>query len=641
MSSGVALIRERARGLPDAPGVYVFRDRDGAVLYVGKAKALRRRVGSYARPERSLERRTADLVVRVADIEITETGSETEALLLEQTLVKRHRPPFNIRLRDDKSYPMIAVTVGDRYPRVMFTRRTDRRDARLFGPYPSARKVRETLDTLGRIFPFRPCEGPTPGRRSGVPCLDFHIGRCPAPCIGAIDDQAYAALIDDVIRFLEGDTRTVARRLEAEMREAAAAQRYEEAARARNRLEAVRMFEERQRVDRVDAGDADVLAVGRAEDLAVVQIWPQRDGRLIDRIEVPFDNAADASLDALLRLAAAERYGAGAAVPPLVLVPDGLEEPDRLRDLLAAYREGPVEVRVPRRGERRRLLGLAERNARLAVEGLRLGDTVRETNGERALEDLRERLDLERLPERIECYDISTLGGEAQFASMVVFEHGRARRDHYRTFAIRHGRLDDVASLREAIRRRVARLGDGETDPSFSRLPDLIVIDGGKGQLNGVVAELDDADLPRLPVVGLAKRNEEVHIPGRPLPVILDDDAPGLLLLRRIRDEAHRVAIGRQRHRHATDATASVLDGIPGVGPVRRRALLRHFGSVDGMLQATEAEFEAVPGVPPKVARQIHASLHRIGGPTPGARVRAPLPYDRDEGVSARSPATP
>ncbi len=448
MSSGVALIRERARGLPDAPGVYVFRDRDGAVLYVGKAKALRRRVGSYARPERSLERRTADLVVRVADIEITETGSETEALLLEQTLVKRHRPPFNIRLRDDKSYPMIAVTVGDRYPRVMFTRRTDRRDARLFGPYPSARKVRETLDTLGRIFPFRPCEGPTPGRRSGVPCLDFHIGRCPAPCIGAIDDQAYAALIDDVIRFLEGDTRTVARRLEAEMREAAAAQRYEEAARARNRLEAVRMFEERQRVDRVDAGDADVLAVGRAEDLAVVQIWPQRDGRLIDRIEVPFDNAADASLDALLRLAAAERYGAGAAVPPLVLVPDGLEEPDRLRDLLAAYREGPVEVRVPRRGERRRLLGLAERNARLAVEGLRLGDTARETNGERALEDLRERLDLERLPERIECYDISTLGGEAQFASMVVFEHGRARRDHYRTFAIRHGRLDDVASLR-------------------------------------------------------------------------------------------------------------------------------------------------------------------------------------------------
>lgn len=641
MSSGVALIRERARSLPDAPGVYVFRDRDGGVLYVGKAKALRRRVASYARPDRGLERKTADLVLRVADVEITETGSETEALLLEQTLVKRHRPPFNVRLRDDKSYPMIAVTVGDRYPRVMFTRRTDRRDARLFGPYPSARKVRETLDTLGRIFPFRPCEGPTPGRRSGTPCLDFHIGRCPAPCIGAIGEEAYRALIDEVIRFLEGDTRTVAGRLEREMREAAEQQRYEDAARARNRLDAVRMFEERQRVDRVDAADADVLAVGRADDLAVVQIWPQRDGRLGERIEITFDNAAEQPLDALLRLAAAERYGAGAAVPPLVLVPEGLEEADRFRDLLVAYRGGPVEIRVPRRGERRRLLALAERNAGLAAEGLRLGETVRGRDGERALEDLREQLDLERLPERIECFDVSTLGGDAQYASMVVFERGRPRRDQYRTFAIRHGRLDDVASLREAIERRFRRLGSGEEDPSFARMPDLIVIDGGTGQLNAALAALDAVDAPRVAAVGLAKKREEIRVPGRAQPVVLDDAAPGLLLLRRIRDEAHRVAIRRQRHRHAADATASVLDGIAGIGQVRRRALLRHFGSVEAMLEATEAEFEAVPGLPAKVARQIHASLHRIGGPTPAARAETRLSYDRPDASDVGSSSTP
>lgn len=641
MSSGVALIRERARSLPDAPGVYVFRDRDGGVLYVGKAKALRRRVASYARPERSLERKTADLVVRVADLEITETGSETEALLLEQTLVKRHRPPFNVRLRDDKSYPMIAVTLGDRYPRVMFTRRTERRDARLFGPYPSARKVRQTLDTLGRIFPFRPCEGPTPGRRSGTPCLDFHIGRCPAPCIGAIGEEEYRRLIDEVIRFLEGDTRTVARRLEREMREAAEAQRYEEAARARNRLEAVRMFEERQRVDRAEAGDADVIAVGRAGDLAVVQIWPQRDGRLAERIEIPVENANDAPLDELVRVAAAERYGGGAAVPPLVLVPEGLGEPDRFAELLQAYRRGPVEVRVPQRGERRRLLALAERNAGLAAEGLRLGEAARGRDGERALEELREQLDLERLPERIECYDVSTLGGEAQYASMVVFERGQPRRDHYRTFAIRHGALDDFASMREAIERRFARYGEEDGDPSFSRLPDLILIDGGRGQLNAVLAALDAAEVPRVAAVGLAKRQEEIHLPGRPQPVLLDDAAPGLLLLRRIRDEAHRVAIRHQRQRHATDATASILDGIPGVGRVRRQALLRHFGSVDAMVRATEAEFEAVPGLPGKTARQIHAALHRIGGPTPDARADARLPYDRPDPPAADAPSLP
>ncbi|MFM7551811.1 MAG: excinuclease ABC subunit UvrC [Actinomycetota bacterium] len=307
MSEGVDLIRERARTLPEEPGVYVFRGEDGEVLYVGKAKALRRRVGSYARPDRGLERRTAELVLRVREVDVTVTATETEALLLEQTLVKQHRPPFNVRLRNDKSYPMIVVTQGEAYPRVMFTRRGNRSKGRLFGPYPSARKVRDTLDILGRVFPYRPCEGPTPGRRSGSPCLDLHIGRCLAPCVGRVSEEEYGRLIDDVVRFLEGDTRTIARQLEAEMRTAAGDQRYEDAARARNRLAAVRMLDEQQLVDRADAGDGDVLGVALGDDTAVVHIWPQRGGRLAERVEFVFDNARAADTDDVVEAALDER----------------------------------------------------------------------------------------------------------------------------------------------------------------------------------------------------------------------------------------------------------------------------------------------------------------------------------------------
>ena len=301
MTTGVDLIRERARLLPEEPGVYVYRDEAGEVLYIGKAKSLRKRVGSYARPDRGLERKTAELVLRVAEIDVTITGTETEALLLEQTLVKQHRPPFNVRLRDDKSYPMIAVTTGEPFPRVLFTRRGDRRNARLFGPYPSASRVRETLDVLNRVFPYRPCEGPKPGRHSGSPCLDFHIGRCLAPCVGRVSEEDYGEMIADVIRFLEGDTRTIQRQLDEEMAAAATDQRYEDAARARNRLNAVRMLDERQLVDRADSGDADVLGVAVGEDVAVVHIWPQRGGRLAERVEFIFDNTQVATLDEVVQ----------------------------------------------------------------------------------------------------------------------------------------------------------------------------------------------------------------------------------------------------------------------------------------------------------------------------------------------------
>ena len=617
MATGVELIRERARLLPDEPGVYVYRDDAGEVLYIGKAKSLRRRVASYARPDRGLERRTAELVLRIAAIDVTVTATETEALLLEQTLVKQHRPPFNVRLRDDKSYPMIAVTTGEPYPRVLFTRRGDRRNARLFGPYPSARKVRETLDVLNRVFPFRPCEGPTPGRRSGSPCLDLHIGRCLAPCVGRVSEEEYGALIADVVRFLEGDTRTIADRLERDMREAAADQRYEDAARARNRLAAVRMLDEQQLVDRADAGDADVIGAALGDGVAVVHLWPQRGGRLAERVELVFDNTRDAGLDDVLEAAFDERYGAGAAIPPLVLVPAGLERRDELAAVLADRRGSAVELRSPERGERRRLRDLAQRNAELALEGVRLQDERSRSRGAEALEDLRDALGLEALPQRIECYDISTLGGEHQYASMAVFVDGVARTDHYRTFAIRHGALDDFRSLGEAIGRRFARLAEGDDDPSFGATPDLVVIDGGKGQLGAAVAAMRETTAPRVAAIGLAKRDEEVFLPGSGVPVVLDDRSPGLLLLRAIRDEAHRFALRQNRRGRTSAATQSVLDAIPGVGPARRKALLAAFGDVDGIVAATPEQLESVPGVPAATARRVHAALHRIGRPAP------------------------
>ncbi len=622
MATGPEIIRERARQLPDLPGVYLYRDAAGDVLYVGKAKSLKKRVGSYARADRALERKTADLVLRVDSVEATVVGSEAEALLLEQSLIKEHRPQFNIRLRDDKSYPFIAVTVADRFPRVLFTRQKHRRGVRYFGPFPSASRTRETVDLLGRIFPFRPCDGPEPGRRSGSPCLDFHIGRCVAPCIGRVDEAGYRELIDGVIRVLEGDTRTIARELEREMLDAAEAHRFEDAARARNRLQAVRMLQEQNLVHRAEGDDADVVGVAREGDLACVLIFPLRGGRLGDRLVYTFENAAGATLDELVAAASAERYdAAGIVVPPLVLVPPGMEGVAApLAESLRRRRGAAVEVRTAQRGEKRRLAELAARNAELQLRHELLQGERSRVRRFGALEELRDVLGLEVAPARIECFDISNTGERATVASMVVFEHGTPRKAHYRSFAITHGRLDDFASMAEAVGRRFARLASGdEDDPSFAALPDLVVIDGGKGQLGAAQRAIADLELPHVPMIGLAKRIEEIFLPDRPDPILLDVDAPGLLLLQRVRDEAHRFALGRHRIRRGREATASVIDQIPGIGPARRRALLTHFRDPSTIAQATLAELEAVPGLPRPTARAVYEWLHKAGGSAAGA----------------------
>ncbi len=612
-------IEAQLRLVPTQPGVYLFRDDAGDVLYVGKAKSLRPRVRSYFQAGSSDTRQgIRHMASRVEQIETIVTSSEVEALHLEQNLVKRHRPPFNVRLRDDKSFPYIAVTVEDDYPRVMFTRERHRRGVVYFGPYANAKKVRETLDVLNRVFRYRPCEGPRPGRHSGIPCLDFHIERCHAPCVGYISQEDYRELIDQVIEFLSGDDRPIRARLEAQMREAAAGERFEDAARYRNRLRAIERLAERQAVERPSTGSVDVIGVAVSAERAVVQLFPLREGRLVDRYSFHLENAAGEELQEVLEQFCLEYYGAAPSIPQQILVPRGTAELDPLESFLSERRGSHVEVRAPERGEKRRLQELAQQNARLALESETFVAETKRARRVESLEELREVLNLESLPIRIECFDISNIQGQEIVGSMVVFEDAVAKKAHYRKFTVRGtDGQDDFASMREVISRRFSRLGvepgSEEWNESFAASPNLVVIDGGKGQLAAALAALQELELPRVAVIALAKRIEEVFVPGRAEPILLPPSSPGLQLLQRIRDEAHRFAITFHRQRRDAAARESMFDQLEGVGPARRRALLRHFGSAERVVGASEEELEGVPGLPAKTARSIYAQLHRTG----------------------------
>ena len=515
------------KGLPAGPGVYLFRDAADEVLYVGKAKSLRPRVRQYFQAGRSDNRLGIDtLVERTARIETIVTGSEVEALHLEQNLVKRHRPPFNVRLRDDKSFPYIAVTLEDDYPRVMFTRKRHRRGVLYFGPYANAKKVRETLDVLNRAFRYRPCEGPQPGRRSGIPCLDFHIERCLAPCVGYVSKEDYREVIDGVVEFLSGNDRPIRAQLTEQMRAAAAAERFEDAARYRNRLHAVERLAERQAVERASIGTIDVIGLAVGAERAAVQVFPLRGGRMIDRYSFHLENAAGDDPLEVLEGFCIEYYGAAPSMPPQILVPRGLGDLSSLEGFLSELRGSRVEVRAPERGEKRRLQELAQKNAELGLTSETLVAETKRLRRVEALEELREVLNLESLPLRIECFDISNTQGQEIVGSMVVFEDGVARKAHYRKFAIRgQSGQDDFAAMGEVIARRFARLAAGHAtedyDESFAATPNLVVIDGGKGQLAAALESMAAYDLPRTAVISLAKRIEEVFLPGRPSPVLL------------------------------------------------------------------------------------------------------------------------
>jgi excinuclease ABC subunit C len=613
----VTSLEPKLKALPAKPGVYLFRDTSGKLLYVGKAKSLRSRVRSYFQQSGDMRSGISGMIPRIADLEVIVTGSEVEALHLEQNLVKRHRPPYNVRLRDDKSFPYIAVTVEDDYPRVMFTRERHRRGVVYFGPYANAKKVRETLDVLNRVFRFRPCEGPKPGRHSGIPCLDFHIDRCYAPCVDYISKDDYRKVIDGVIEFLSGETQPIIRELERRMKEAATNEHFEEAARFRNRLFSVRHLAERQAADKRAVGTVDVIGIALDRDRAAVQIFPLRDGRMVDRYGFHLENVEGHHVATVLEAFAVEYYGSAPSVPPQIIVPQEAGDTGALAEFLSQRRGSRVEVRVAERGEKRRLQELADQNARVALEA----DTAKaETSRLRrieALEELREVLNLESLPLRIECFDVSNIQEESPVASMVVFQDGVPKKAHYRKFGIRgQDGQDDYAALAEAVSRRFARLATAvseEYDEGFAVAPNLLVIDGGKGQLSAAIQAMQAYDLPRVAVISLAKRAEEVFVPDRPEPIRLDRHSPGLQLLQRVRDEAHRFALGFHRQRREARAKESIFDTLPGVGPTRRRALIRHFGSAEQFLAASQEELEGVPGIPAKTARAIYAQLHKAG----------------------------
>ncbi|HLH67018.1 MAG TPA: excinuclease ABC subunit UvrC [Solirubrobacteraceae bacterium] len=626
---------DRRRELPDEPGVYLFRDSRGRVIYVGKAVSIRKRVAShFSNPSTRAGR---ELPAMIEQIEALVVHTESEALLVEQNFIRQYKPRFNIRLRDDKSYPYIAISLDEAFPRVYFTRERHRRDRLYFGPYSNAKRVRSTLEVLGKVFMFRSCDGPEPGRRSGSPCLDYHIKRCGAPCVGYVDRDGYRRAIDGVIAFLSGRYREVERALEQEMRQAAAQQRFEDAARERNRLRAVRSLLERQRVAHEGDGSLDAVAVAAADGEANAQVFQIRDGILADRQSFYLDNAAGAPLADIAEAFILQYYSSAISVPSLVIVQRELGERGEtvaaLSQALSARRGSGVEVRAAERGDKRRILELAERNAQLAIDQERLRSERRRQQRVEALDGLRAALGLDAVPLRIECFDISTLMGTNTVASMVVFEGGAPKRSDYRRFRVRstgdaQGALresnpgpDDFASMEEVLGRRHAQWErqrdisphDREYDPSFAALPNLVVIDGGRGQLSAGLRALEGFRRRGVTVVSLAKRIEEVFIPGRAAPLRLAHDTPELQLLQRLRDEAHRFAITHHRIRRDRVMTESVLDGLPGVGPARKRALLAHFGSPDAVLAASREELEAVPGVPGKLAREVYRELHRTG----------------------------
>jgi len=614
-------LRATLRRIPNEPGVYRFLDAEGEVLYVGKAKALRKRVSSYLRKGGPAPTgRIPEMIARARDVEWVVTVSESEALILEDNFIKEHRPPYNLRLRDDKSYPYIELTMTDEWPRVRFMRGRHVPGNLYFGPYSGARKVRDTLELIGRIFPYRKCKGEKPGRVSGSPCLQYFIKRSLAPCDDRVPRDEYMAVIAQVKEFLRGRLGAVERDIERAMAAAAGAQEFEKAALLRDRLEAVRHVHERQSA-RIDSSEAfDVIGLYQGDPGANVQVFRVRDGAVVDRQTFYVENVVGREAQTVLEEFLLEFYGDGNAVPPQVIAAfddDGVE----LAAVLSARRGAAVQVRRAQRGPKRRLLELAQRNAELAgqVEVERL--QRRRQSRVEALERLRDSLGLDELPLRIECYDISNLGEHQPVGSMVVFEGGIAKKAHYRKFALRElvGQ-DDFAAMNEVLRRRFARLAGaagavtaGDYDESFAARTNLVVIDGGKGQLGAALAALRESEV-RVPVVGLAKQHEEVFVPGRadPLPLAVDD--PASLLLQRLRDEAHRFALTFHRQRRGADLRrATIFDGLPHVGPVRRRKILEHFGSPERFVGASREELERVPGLPRKVAREIHAHLHKTG----------------------------
>ncbi len=607
--------------IPDAPGSYQFKDREGRVIYVGKAHSLRQRLSNYF--QKHLPPRTAAMVAAAETVEWIQVRNDVEALMLENTLIKSHQPRFNVRLRDDKSYPFLAVTMDDEWPRPMVMRGRKRKGVRYFGPYGHAYAIRETLDLLLRTFPLRTCSDNKFGQhqRLGRPCLLFHIEKCSGPCVGEVTKEAYDQHVAELLDFLDGDTDEVVDRLERRMKEAASELEFEQAARLRDRLTSVQKAIEKQQMVAERSEDFDVLGIADDELEAAVQVFLVRKGRVVGRKGFIVDKVEDLSPGGLVSSVVERLYDdPPQGIPKSVLVPVEIEDPGLYEEWLSSLRGSKVTVRVPQRGTKRELQETVTRNAREEFVRHRLRRATDHNSRARALNELQDHLGLPEAPLRIECYDMSHIQGSDYVGSMVVVEDGLPKKSEYRRFKIKGDQgNDDFAAMEQVLTRRLTaylaerRRPATEVPGKFSYPPQLLLVDGGKGQLGVAVRVLEELGLAdEIPVASLAKRFEEVYVPGEADPVRLPRQSEALYLLQRIRDEAHRFAITYHRELRGKRMTTSVLDGISGLGEVRKKRLVKELGGVKAVKQASLEELRALPWLPDAVAVAVHDKVHRL-----------------------------
>lgn len=588
----------------------MFRDVHGDVIYVGKAANLRNRVRSYFGSRSGLANKTIRLVSLVEDIEFILAGSEQEALMLEADLIKRYRPQYNARLKDDKSFPFLKVDVQNDWPTVTVTRRRTTDGSRYFGPFSSAWSVRQTLQLIRKVFKFRACSGPLPNRGSR-PCLNKDIGLCPGPCVGAITRGEYRETIDRIVLFLEGRHKDVLDSLASQMNSAAAALDFERAARLRDQVQAVDLVTNRNAGVTALRGDQDILAVAQDSAVGLVEVFSVREGHALGRQDYPIQNSAESSPDEILRSFIVQHYRAASNIPPLVLLQYPVADARLISRWLSDLSGRKVQIVVPKAGIRRQLVDTVADSASRQLAGMRLAHTRGSDVHEQALKALKETLGLPSLPRRIEAYDISTLQGSNAVGSMVVFEDGISRPSEYRRFRIRSVQgQDDYAMMREVLRRRFARLetvskSGSKSSAPWNSVPSLIVVDGGRGQLGAALTARDESTMRRVPIIGLAKREEQVYTGGNASPTVLPDQSPALYLLQAVRDEAHRFAVSYHRNLRGSSALSSTLDAIPGIGPSRRRALLVAFTDLDELRSVSVEEIRRRAGVPEAIAQAV------------------------------------
>jgi len=604
-----SVIAEQLRQLPAVPGVYLFKDAAGNILYVGKAANLRHRVRSYFGARQKLTPKLLRMAACIHELDFFITGSEQEALILECNLIKRHRPRYNVRLKDDKTFPYLRISLGEDWPGVYITRRLEENGGRYFGPFASARSVRQTLKVIKGIFPFRSCSRAITGT-DPRPCLDYYIHRCSGPCVSAVSKKEYDEIIKQVILFLEGRQGVVVRQLESKMNKAAEALDFERAALLRDQIQAIHRVIEGQRIAAAVKGERDVIAFAGDKDQAYVQVFFVREGRLIGRESFVLRGTRSEEPRQIMASFVEQFYSSSPYIPPLLLLQHPVEDAAVIEGWLQGKKGSRVHIQVPRRGNKKQLIDIVAENARQGLEQLKIKQLAAPAALAAALAEIKRELRLPRIPSRIEGYDISNIRGTAAVGSMVVFEEGKPKPSHYRRFKIKTvSGADDCAMIREVLRRRFRRSRDASAMDSWAILPDLILIDGGKGQLNAALSAICESGAGSVLAASLAKENEEIFVPRRAKPVVLPRTSPGLQLLQRLRDEAHRFALGYYKKVHKRETFASALDTIPGVGPRRKRALLNRFGSVRGIREASEQELAATKGMTRSLAEKVKECL--------------------------------